>query len=59
MVAALGPQADARSIFEPQAPLLRLLLGNLQSLAPPDPLDPFPFTAQPASRSKAVIRRKT
>jgi len=33
------PESDTRSIIEPQMTLLRLLLGNLQPLLTPDPLD--------------------
>src|SRR5690606_36778584 len=39
MVWMLGSKPDARSVIQPEPPLLRLLLGNLQPLAPPDPFD--------------------
>src|SRR5690606_25206042 len=39
MVIVLGPQPDARCVIQPEATLLRLLLGNLQPLPPPDPFD--------------------
>ena len=41
VIAVLWPQSDAGSVIEPQPPALRLLLGNLQPLTPPDPLDPL------------------
>lgn len=41
VIAVLGPQSDARSVMEPQPPAFRLLLGHLQPLTPPDPLDPL------------------
>src|SRR4029077_7704586 len=47
VVAALGPQPDARSVTQPQACALRLPGGDLQPLAPPDPLDPL-VVDQPA-----------
>jgi hypothetical protein len=46
VIAVLWPQSDAGSVIEPQPPAFRLLLGNLQSLTPPDPLDPL-VTHQP------------
>ena len=39
MVRTLGPQTDAGPVVEPEPRLLRLLLGNLEPLPPPDPLD--------------------
>jgi hypothetical protein len=36
-----GAQPDARPVIEPQPPAPGLLLGNLQPLAQPDPLDPL------------------
>ena len=39
MVWMLGSKPDARSVIQPEPPLLRLLLGNLQPLPPPDPFD--------------------
>lgn len=41
MVLALGSQTDARSVVEPEPPLLRLPLRDLQPLPPRDALDPF------------------
>ena len=41
MIAVLRPQPDARSVGQPQPAALGLLCGNLQPLAPPDPLDPL------------------
>jgi len=35
------PESDARSIIEPQTTPLRLLLGNFETLLPPDPLHPL------------------
>ena len=40
VITALRAQPNARAICEPQTPAFRLFVGNLQSLAPPDPLDP-------------------
>ena len=39
MVWMLGSKPDARSVIQPEPPLLRLLLGSLQPLPPPDPFD--------------------
>ena len=39
MVGVFGPKPDARSVFQPQPDFLRLLLGNLQPLPPPDAFD--------------------
>ena len=41
MVRVFRPQPDAGAIGQPEPALLRLLLWNLQTLAPPDPLDPL------------------
>jgi hypothetical protein len=49
MVAVLRAEADARSIVEPYTTALRLFLRDLQSLLPPDPLDPL-VVHHPASR---------
>lgn len=38
MVGPAWPETDAGSVVEPQPPSFRLLLGNLQPLAPPAPL---------------------
>ena len=39
MIGMLGPKPDARSVIQPEPASLRLFLGNLQPLPPPDPLD--------------------
>lgn len=41
MVGVLRPKPDARSVIQPETSSLRLLLGNLQPLPPPDALDAF------------------
>src|SRR5262249_12367907 len=41
MIAVLRPQADARSIGQPEPAALGLLMGDLQPLALPDTLDPL------------------
>ena len=41
VIAMLWSQADARSVRQPQTAALGLLLGDLQPLLSPDPLDPF------------------
>ena len=41
MVGPLGAQTDARSVRKPDATVLGLFGGDLQPLAPPDPLDPL------------------
>ena len=41
VVAALGPQPDARSVSQPQAGAFGLPGGDFQPLASPDPLDPL------------------
>ena len=41
MIAVLRPKTDARSVTEPQPPAFGLLLGNLQPLTPPEPLNPL------------------
>ena len=41
VIAALRPKPDARSVMQPQTTAFGLLLGNLQPLTPPDPLDPL------------------
>jgi hypothetical protein len=43
----LWPQADARSLRQPQTTALGLLLGDLQPFTPPDPLHPL-VVDQPA-----------
>jgi hypothetical protein len=41
MIAVLRPQADARSVGQPEPAALGVLMGDLQPLALPDPLDPL------------------
>ena len=41
MIAVLRPQADARSVRQPEAASLGLLARNLQPLTPPDAFDPL------------------
>lgn len=41
MIWMLGPKPDARSVIQPEPASLRLFLGNLQPLPPPDALDAF------------------
>ncbi len=41
MVGVFGPKPDARSVVQPEPAFLRLFLGNLQPLPPPDALDAF------------------
>lgn len=41
VIAVLRPQADARSVRQPQATTFGLLCWDLQSFAPPDPLHPL------------------
>jgi hypothetical protein len=41
VIAMLWPQADARSVRQPQAAALRLLLGDLQPLTPPNAFHPL------------------
>ena len=47
----LRPEPDTRAIVQPEPPLLLLLVGNLQPLAPPDPRDPF-VVHEPACASQ-------
>jgi hypothetical protein len=41
VIAVLRPEPDARTVGEPKTPSFCLFVGNLQALAPPDPLDPL------------------
>ena len=41
MVWALGTKTDAGAVIEPETAAFGLFLGNLQPLAPPQPLDPL------------------
>src|SRR5256714_11546717 len=41
MIAVLRPQPNARSVGQPEPAALGLLMGNLQPLTLPDPLDPL------------------
>ena len=52
MVGALGAQTDARSVVEPEPAAFGLLDGDLQPLAPPDPLDPLVVDNPAGSRSQ-------
>ena len=47
MIAVRRPKTDARSVIKPQPPALGLFGGNLQTLAPPDPLDPLVIDLPP------------
>jgi hypothetical protein len=51
VIAMLRSQADARTIRQPQTTSFGLLLGNLQPLTSPNPLDPF-VVHNPASVAK-------
>src|SRR5438552_9349966 len=53
VVRALGSQPDAGSVIQPQACALRLPRGDLQPLAPPDPLDPL-VVDQPAGPAQQL-----
>ena len=58
MVGMLGAQPDARSVRQPEPAALGLFGGDLQPLAPPDPLDPL-VVDHPAGRrrsSAAILR---
>ena len=59
VIAVLRPQADARTISQPQPAAFWLLGGNLQPLAPPDPLDPLviddPARRRPQQRRDLAI----
>ena len=47
VVGSLGPQADARAVRKPKTAAFGLLVGDLEPLSLPDPLDP-PVTHRPA-----------
>ena len=53
VVAVLRPQPDARSVGQPQPAALGLFGGDLQPLAPPDPLDPL-VVDQPAGPAQQL-----
>jgi hypothetical protein len=57
MIAVLRPQADARSVGQPEPAALGLLMGNFQPLALPDTLDPLVIDFQPAWRSSSAALR--
>src|SRR5690554_3476823 len=57
MVGVFGPKPDARSVIQPEATSLRLLLGNLQPSRRQMRSTRLAFTVQPSDRSIAVIRR--
>jgi hypothetical protein len=54
MVRPLGAKSDAGSVHEPQPAALRLLGGNFQPLAPPDPFDPFVVDDLAGGRSQKL-----
>ena len=54
MVWPLGTKSNAGSVREPQPAALRLLGGNFQPLAPPDPLDPFVVDDPAGGRSQKL-----
>ena len=54
MVWPLGTKSDAGSVREPQPAALRLLGGNFQPLAPPDPFDPFVVDDPAGGRSQKL-----
>jgi hypothetical protein len=41
VILVLRPQPDTRTVVEPQTPSFRLFARHLQTLLPPDPLDPL------------------
>jgi hypothetical protein len=41
VIAVFWPKTDARSVIEPQPPALGLFGGDLQTLSPPEALDPL------------------
>ena len=47
VVAVFRPKTDARSVIEPQPPALGLFGGDLQTLAPPEALDPLVIDLPP------------
>ena len=51
------PQPDARPVGEPQAPALGLFGGDLQTLAPPEALDPLVIDLPPARRRNSATLR--
>jgi hypothetical protein len=57
MVRVLGPQPDARSVLQPEATPLRLLVGNLKPSRRQIRSTRLAFTVQPSDRSIAVILR--
>ena len=57
VVTVFRPQSDARPVIEPQTAAFGLLLGNLQPLAPPNPLDPLVIDLPPTRRRNSAILR--
>jgi len=55
VVRALGPQPEAGPVRQPEPAALRLLLGDLQPLATPDPLHPL-VVDHPACRGPQQLR---
>jgi len=47
VIAVLRPKTDARSVIEPQPPALGLFGGDLQTLSPPEALDPLVIDLPP------------
>ena len=57
MVGALGSEPDARAVSSQSRPFFGCLLGTLSPSRRQMRSTRFTFTAQPAARSIAVIRR--
>jgi hypothetical protein len=55
VIAVLRPQADARSVRQPERASFGLFIGDLQPLASPDALDPLviDYPARPPDASTA------
>ena len=53
VIAVLGPEPDAGAAGQPETTALRLLLGDLQPLASPDPLEPLVID-EPASPAQQL-----
>ena len=47
VIAVFWPKTDARSVIEPQPPALGLFGGDLQTLSPPEALDPLVIDLPP------------
>jgi hypothetical protein len=57
VVRVLWPQANTRTVVEPQPPAFRLFGRYFQPLTPPDALHPFGIDPPASTRSSAVMRR--